>query len=220
MPESHSATPRTYSQLTFDGGELVLGARTKLASVGRAGAAPIDEARLEAMLAIAYGRPITKLSLAHARCAIEKMRESETVAALMHLALTGLGKLAKPNEAAWRLSASDDLIGSGVGPRTILRTLALDDQSIVGNLNKYDPNQPRVPAGSGAASGQWTSESGDNEPAGSVSASEPRDKAQCIAICSELALPTRDFGVAFFRCVQHCMGEQDWPEWRKPFVNN
>lgn len=63
---------------------------------------------------------------------------------------------------------SDDLIGSGVGPRTILRTLALDDQSIVGNLNKYDPDQPRVPAGSGAASGQWTSESGANEPAGSV----------------------------------------------------
>ena len=89
MPKSHSATPRTYSQLTFDDGELVHGARTKLASVGRASAAPIDEACLEAMLAIAYGRRITKLSLAHARRAIEKMREGETVAALMHLALTG-----------------------------------------------------------------------------------------------------------------------------------
>jgi hypothetical protein len=71
---SNSATPRTYSQLTFEGDELVLGARTKLASIGRPGAATIDEARLEAMLAIAYGRPITKLSLAHARRAVEKMR--------------------------------------------------------------------------------------------------------------------------------------------------
>src|SRR5271168_5161753 len=57
MPESHSATPRTYSQLTFDGDDLVLGARTKLASVGRASAAPIDEACLEAMLAVAYRSP-------------------------------------------------------------------------------------------------------------------------------------------------------------------
>jgi hypothetical protein len=153
-----SSAPRTYSQLTFDGDELVLGARTKLASVGRAGAAAIDEARLEAMLAVAYGRPITRLSLAHALRAVEKMRAGETVTALMHLALTGLGKIARPDEAAWRLSVADDLIGSGVGPRMILRTLALDDTSIVGNLNKYSPDQPRVPEGNGATSGQWIGE--------------------------------------------------------------
>jgi len=199
-PGGRSPAPRTYSQLTFDGDELVLGARTKLASINRAGAAPIDEARLEALLAVAYGRPIARSSLAHARRAIEKMRDGETVTALMHLALTGLGKLAGPDEAAFRLSAADDLIGSGVGARMILHSLALDDRSIVGNLNKYDPDQPRVPAGSGPASGQWTrgsSTADDNNTAGSVSGSETRDKAQCLAILQRACHPN----AGFWRCL-------------------
>lgn len=162
MPESHSAAPRTYSQLTFDGGELVLGARTKLASVGRAGTAPIDETRLEAMLAVAYGRPVTKLSLAHARRAIEKMREGETVAALMHLALTGLGKLAKPDEAAWRLSTTERLIEDGVDPRFISRTLGLGGTVRGEPVSKYSPDQPRVPAGNGIESGRWESGGGQS----------------------------------------------------------
>jgi hypothetical protein len=128
---SRSAPPSSqaalYPQLTFDGDAL--GAGAKLACAKRRSAAPIDEPRLEAMLAVVYGRPIDKLRLAHARRAVEKMREGEVASALMHLALTGLGKLSQPKEAAWRLLAAEGLMGSGVEPRTILRALALDDPS-------------------------------------------------------------------------------------------
>jgi hypothetical protein len=72
------------------------------------------------MLAVAYGRPIDKLPLAHPRRAVEKMREGDVASALMHLALTGLGKLSQPKEAAWRLLAAEGLMGSGVEPHKIL----------------------------------------------------------------------------------------------------
>jgi len=74
-----------------------------------------------------HGHPIDKLRLAHARRAVEKMREGEVACALMHLTLTGLGKLSQPREAAWRLLAAEGLMGSRVDPRMILRALALDN---------------------------------------------------------------------------------------------
>ena len=39
----------------------------------------------------------------------------------------------------------------------------------------------------------------------------------CIRMCSELALPTSDYGTSFFRCLQQCMGQNDWPEWEPYF---
>ncbi len=44
-------------------------------------------------------------------------------------------------------------------------------------------------------------------------------KDDCIKRCSELALPTGDYGIRFFRCLQTCMGEYPWPEWKKYFPN-
>jgi hypothetical protein len=150
-------------QPTFDGDELVLGARTNLAVVRRDGVRQgeksprVDEARLSALLAIAYGRSISALSLAHARRAVEKMREGDTTMALMNLALTGLGKLTDVVEDSRRLSMADGLMTAGVEPRVILQALELESGAPGGRAAKYDPDQPRVPAGSGRASGQWTS---------------------------------------------------------------
>ncbi len=45
-------------------------------------------------------------------------------------------------------------------------------------------------------------------------------KKECIERCSDLALPTGDYGTAFHRCVATCLGEADWPEWKKYFPNN
>ena len=45
----------------------------------------------------------------------------------------------------------------------------------------------------------------------------PGDRDWCIERCSDLALPTEDYGISFFRCVQTCMGEYPWPEWQKHF---
>ncbi len=45
------------------------------------------------------------------------------------------------------------------------------------------------------------------------------DPAQCRAICSSLALPTRDFGTSFFRCLAACTsgGNSGFPKWDKIF---
>jgi hypothetical protein len=42
---------------------------------------------------------------------------------------------------------------------------------------------------------------------------------QCIAKCSDLALPTEDFGIQFRRCVLACLsgGNSGFPEWDRHF---
>jgi hypothetical protein len=42
-------------------------------------------------------------------------------------------------------------------------------------------------------------------------------KEQCLELCSHLALPSRDFGVRFQRCMHQCMGTNSYPEWEKHF---
>ncbi|MGH6840625.1 MAG: hypothetical protein ACREDV_00805 [Methylocella sp.] len=60
-------------------------------------------------------------------------------------------------DAAYRLSLAAEQIDAGVAPRELAGELGLDPPA---SLVKYDPDQPRVPAGNGRESGQWTS-SGD-----------------------------------------------------------
>jgi hypothetical protein len=57
--------------------------------------------------------------------------------------------------AAYRLSLAAELIGASVAPRELARELGLNQVQF--DVSKYDENQPRVPAGSGRESGQWTS---------------------------------------------------------------
>jgi RHS repeat-associated protein len=42
-------------------------------------------------------------------------------------------------------------------------------------------------------------------------------KDMCIERCSDLALPTQDYGTTFDRCMQQCMGTGNWPEWEPHF---
>jgi hypothetical protein len=74
----------------------------------------------------------------------------------MHLALATLGRLPRPRDAARRLFLADKLLEAGSEPETILRALDLDPDEVL--TRAYNPDQPRVPAGSGRESGQWTSE--------------------------------------------------------------
>ena len=71
---------------------------------------------------------------------------------LAQMGLPGIGE-----DAAYRLALAAELIDAGVGPRELARELGFDPPA---SLLKYDPDQPRVPAGSGRESGQWTT-SGD-----------------------------------------------------------
>ena len=96
----------------------------------------------------------------------------------------------------------------------------------LGKFNPYHNEQGRFTTADAGTAAAPASGSTNGLPTASNSTRLPdqasetgRSKEECYAICSELALPTADFGFAFFRCVQHCLGEQDWPEWRKHFPN-
>jgi hypothetical protein len=60
-----------------------------------------------------------------------------------------------------------------------------------------------------------TNDAGD--PALTVNESGNSKKEECHELCSHLALPSRDFGVRFWRCVNQCMGTNSYPEWEGHF---
>ena len=145
--------------LVFQSKGLVLGAGVVLAPALRHGigvSISLDgqEARLLALLAAAYGRAVDAGVLGHVRRAAARWEEGEVGLAAMHLALTGLGPLRPPREGARRLYLADGLLQLGVEPEVILRALGLDT-AVTGLARLYNPNQPRVPKGSGRASGEW-----------------------------------------------------------------
>jgi hypothetical protein len=76
---------------------------------------------------------------------------------LAAIELTQMGLPDIGEDAAYRLSLAAELLDAGVAPRELAQELGFDPPA---DLLKYDPDQPRVPAGSGRESGQWTT-SGD-----------------------------------------------------------
>lgn len=176
--DASSAQAPLHCAMTFVGGNLVLGAETKLAAAesdlppeeGDASAA--NDARIVALLSAAYRRSIAPSTLTHIHRALIKQSEGNATLALVHLAMTGLPKLATPKEDARRLFMADGLIAADVAPRIILQALELNDPSLDDLERGYNPNQPRVPAGSGRESGQWTSgDTGDAPPTDAAGAS-------------------------------------------------
>ena len=141
----------------FADGALTLSAGTKLAE---ARADRRDEAaeaeRAVALVSVALGRALDVSATTHIRRALAKAREGDAPLALTHLALAGAGRLDDPREDARRLFIADGLMKGGVPPSTIVAALGAPSRQA--DLDRaYDPDQPRVPAGNGRPSGQWTS---------------------------------------------------------------
>jgi hypothetical protein len=136
--------------LRFDGADVVLGAGTRIA--GRSG--DIDR-RAIALLSTAYRKYIDQSAFRHLRRALHSRANSDDPLALIHLALTGLGKLEQPQDDSRRLFMADGLMKAGVAPEIILNALELDGSDSGALDRAYNPDQPRVPAGSGRESGQW-----------------------------------------------------------------
>ena len=59
-------------------------------------------------------------------------------------------------EAARRLFIVDGFMTAGTSPRTVFETLGLGAVYIGAVEKVYNPDEPRVPAGSGRTSGEWT----------------------------------------------------------------
>ncbi|MDR3471414.1 MAG: hypothetical protein P4M09_06955 [Devosia sp.] len=162
---------RLHERPSFVGAGLLLGADTVLAKVADLDAVE-SQARLRALLQVAYGRPPTPETLGHLKAAAMRWNTGDARQASLHLALSRLGRLDPPIESARRLFMADGLMRAGISPAQILA--ALDPaRSADEAVWKYNPDQPRVPAGSGRPSGRWTS-GGGTAGAAPASAARPR----------------------------------------------
>jgi hypothetical protein len=168
--KAHRASAAIDPVMRFTDRGLVLGAGTVLAKSGadsRGVSVDVDASRLRALLAAAHLRALTSEALAHLRKAAERWSEGQESLAAMHLALSGVSRLERPEEAANRLFLADGLLRAGFEPGAIVASIEAGDTTFHHLRKTYNPDQPRVPAGSGATSGEWTSGDGGSSSSGS-----------------------------------------------------
>jgi hypothetical protein len=144
-------------EITSEG--LVLGAGTVLARMARKAAGPRallldgEEERILALLSVACWRSIPASINGKLRKASDLWNRDE------HADLPPFDN----QEQAFRLFATNDVLEAGPSPRTLMKALGLDPEPL-DLLQKYNPDQPRVPAGSGPESGRWSSGDGSSAP--------------------------------------------------------
>jgi hypothetical protein len=159
LPDAADGLPqrRHHQKMTVTEHGLVLGAGTLLAKMGDSGLClDGEEERILTLFAIAFRGNVPDRMLGSLRRVSKHWQGGDKCLAAIHLAQMGLPDIGE--DAAYRLSLAAELIEAGVTPRELARELGLNPVQF--DISKYDENQPRVPAGSGRASGQWTS-SGD-----------------------------------------------------------
>jgi hypothetical protein len=110
-----------------------------------------DEERALALLSAVCGRQVPPHVMHHIRRASDWLRNDDHCLAQIELAFAPIPRL-ESREDGFRLFLADDLLIKGLSPRRLMRALGFDPR-----LLKYDPNQPRVPAGNGRRSGEWGS---------------------------------------------------------------
>jgi hypothetical protein len=86
--------------------------------------------------------------------------EGDDILAYIHLAHAHLGELEHPRDAVQRLAIVDGFLKAGCTPRAILEALKVDSRYVDALEKDYNPAEPRVPAGGGRTSGQWTRDGG------------------------------------------------------------
>jgi hypothetical protein len=144
--------------LVIEDAGLVLGADTILVRMGetRSGAkflaVEADRERLLSLLGVSYRDQVPPGIVKNIEKASEQWRRGEKALAHIHLALAGLPRLESANDV-YRLYLAEALLDDDLSPREMLAELGLD--RTMRQLDKFDPDQPRVPAGSGRESGQW-----------------------------------------------------------------
>jgi hypothetical protein len=145
-----------YSSMTFLDQGLVLGFGTTLARFAER-RKPLDltgnEAHVLALLAAAYDRRVSGLAIETIRRAGEAWQSGDEALALIRLAFLRLPQI--ETRGAYRLDLAAGLLETGFSPRVLLTELGFP--SVLRELDKFNPDQPRVPAGSGQTCGRWTS---------------------------------------------------------------
>jgi hypothetical protein len=152
-PVSISPVPRFLSDgLVFGAGTVLLAAEGARRFKNLEG----QDARVLTLLCAAYGRPIAPSVLGNIKRAANSWSEGDDCLAYVHLAHAGLAEPEEPYEAARRLFIADALMKAGTKPRTIIEALDFGPHYADAVEKLYNPVQPRVSAGSGRISGQWT----------------------------------------------------------------
>lgn len=105
------------------------------------------------MLAAAQDRQVSSRAIETIRGASEIWQTGDKALAQIRLAYIGLPVI--DEKGAYRLHLAADLLDKGFSPLLLLKELGLS--SSLRALEKYSPDQPRVPAGSGRERGRWTS---------------------------------------------------------------
>jgi hypothetical protein len=147
---------RFSSEITDRG--LVLGAGTRLArpAFGPRGLSRFvskeEQERLFALLSVAQRQPISANKLYSIAVSLNEWRHGEKGLAHIRLAQASLPQIDEIDDA-YRLFLAETLLDQGMTPHALMRALGLDASAL--DLIKYDPDQPRVPAGNGRDSGRW-----------------------------------------------------------------
>jgi hypothetical protein len=144
---------------TFTPDGLVLGAGTVLVEpqVGRLlKSVKGQEARVLALLSVAYGRAVAPAVLDSIERATKAWREGDECLAYMHLAHASLGALPDFLDGAYRLFLAESAMANATSPHAVPEALGIDAKYVAAVEKLYNPEEPRVPAGSGPTSGQWT----------------------------------------------------------------
>jgi hypothetical protein len=176
-------------EITCD--RVMLGAGTILAKKAPGGRAAstfaFDEPRVRALLTTAYEKQVGPRVLAKIVRACELWNKGEKALAHIHLAHANLPVCGE--DETLRLFAADELLESGITPEELLKAQGFDPAPLA--LNKYNPHQPRIPAGSGRESGRRTSDNPagtqtpqTHPPAGSPPVQVAQD-AKCSAFITE-----------------------------------
>ena len=184
-----------YAVMTFAPDGLVLGAGTVLLRAKGPGQLQDlrgQEARILALLAAAYGRAVAPAVLGNIGRAVKSWREGDGCLAHIHLAHSGLGSPGDLRGAACRLFIAESAMNAGVSPRAILHALKIGSSDVDAIDKAYNPDEPRIPAGSGKPSGEWTNGaagSGD----GSVRTTASTDGAQKSSFLGRMPAPAPSF---------------------------
>ncbi len=170
--------------LTFAPRGLVLGAGTVLvpADGSRRLLSPKgQEARVLALLSAAYRRAVAPSVLGNIKRAAKAWGEGDDCLAYIHLAHARLPMLQDPQDAARRLFIVDGFMKAGRSPRAVLEAFQFGGAYIDAVEKFFNPDQPRVPAGSGRTSGEWTDgEETGGDDAARVATAEQKEQGSSL----------------------------------------
>jgi hypothetical protein len=151
-----------------------------------------QEARVLALLSAAYGKAVAPSVVGNITRAAKAWSEGDDCLAYIHLAHARLPTLQDPYDAARRLFIVDGFMKAGTSPRVVFEAFHFGTAYIDAVEKFFNPDQPRVPAGSGRTSGEWT-DSEETEGNDAARAGKAGQEDRGSALLGRAPLPTASF---------------------------